>query len=165
VISIWLTPAKEDAAYLQNIINELASVYRAPVFSPHMTLFSPVDLNVKELQSVITNVAQEITPLFVTMSGLNQTNNIWKTVFIELEKSPELIQLQQKVVSKIPDPNPYSFLPHISLIYKEMPDEQKEEIIRNLSVRNSYKMDKIITMRTGPNVDQWENITEVQLNA
>jgi hypothetical protein len=32
-------------------------------------------------------------------------------------------------------------------------------------VRNSYKMDKIIVMRTGPNVDQWENITEVQLNA
>ena len=97
MISIWLTPAKVDAAYLQNIINELASVYRTLVFSPHMTLFSPVDTNVKELQSVITNVAQKITPLFVTMSGLNHTNNIWKTVFIELEKSPELIQLQQKV--------------------------------------------------------------------
>ena len=165
MISIWLTPAKVDAAYLQNIINELASVYRTLVFSPHMTLFSPVDTNVKELQSVITNVAQKITPLFVTMSGLNHTNNIWKTVFIELEKSPELIQLQQKVVSKIPDPNPYEFLPHISLIYKEMPDEKKEVIIRNLAVRNSYKMDKIIVMRTGPNVDQWENITEVQLNA
>ena len=165
MISIWLTPAKEDAAYLQNIINELASVYQVPVFSPHMTLLSPVDLNVNELRSVLTNVAQEIAPLFVTMSGLNHTNNIWKTVFIELEESLELVHLQQGLVSQFPSAPPYEFLPHISLIYKEMLDEQKEDIICNLSVRNSYKMDKIIAMRTGPNVDQWENITEVQLNA
>jgi hypothetical protein len=68
-------------------------------------------------------------------------------------------------VSQFPSASPYEFLPHISLIYKEMLEEQKEDIIRNLSVRNSYKMDKIIAMRTGQNVDQWENITEVQLNA
>ena len=165
MISIWLTPAKEDAAYLQNIINELTSVYRAPVFSPHMTLLSPVDLNVNELGSVLTNVAQEITPLFVTMSSLNHTNNIWKTVFIELEESLELVHLQQGLVSQFPSAPPYEFLPHISLIYKEMLDEQKEDIICNLSVRNSYKMDKIIVMRTGPNVDQWEKVLEVKLNA
>ena len=165
MISIWLTPAKEDAAYLQNIINELTSVYRAPVFSPHMTLLSPVDLNVNELGSVLTNVAQEITPLFVTMSSLNHTNNIWKTVFIEMEESLELVHLQQGLVSQFPSASPYEFLPHISLIYKEMLEEQKEDIIRNLSVRNSYKMDKIIVMRTGPNVDQWEKVLEVKLNA
>jgi len=97
------------------------------------------------------------------MNGLNHTMNIWKTVFIELEDSPELLDLQQNIVSSIPNLKPYSFEPHISLIYKEMPMEKKEKIIRNLAVRNSYKMDKIIAMKTGPNVDQWEKVMEVSL--
>ncbi len=161
MISIWLTPADEDADYLQNIINKLASVYRAPVFSPHMTLLSLVDLNPKELQSVLTNVAQEITPLFVTMSGLNHTNNIWKTVFIELEEAPELIALQQRVVTQLSTAPPYEYLPHLSLIYKEMSTAQREDIIRNLTVMNSYKMDKITAMRTGTDVEKWEQVVEV----
>jgi hypothetical protein len=43
--------------------------------------------------------------------------------------------------------------------------ELKEEIICNLAVRNSYKMDKIIAMKTGPNVEQWEKVLEVTLHA
>ena len=165
MISIWLTPAKEDSAYLQEIVNELASEYQAPVFSPHCTLLSQVELDVHELQPVLSSIAQESTPLFVTMSGLRYTNYIWKTVFIELEESLELTHLQQRIASQLSPAPPYEFLPHLSLIYKDMPVEQKEEIIRNLTVRNSNKMDKITAMRTGPNVEEWENITEVQLNA
>lgn len=161
MISLWLTLADEDAAYLQEIIKELAHEFQAPVFSPHCTLLSSVDLYKKELHSVLSNVSIEIAPIYVTMSGLNYSNNIWKTVFIELEKSPEIIQIQQRITNHFSPVPPYEFLPHISLIYKEMTVELKEEIIRKLTVRNSYKMDKIIAMKTGPNVEQWEKVAEV----
>ncbi len=163
MISLWLTPSEEDESYLQNIINDLASEYQAPVFSPHLTLYSPTDLSKDVLRDRITSVAERTNKLYVTMNGLNHTMNIWKTVFIELEDSPELLDLQQNIVSSIPNLKPYSFEPHISLIYKEMPMEKKEKIIRNLAVRNSYKMDKIIAMKTGPNVEQWEKVMEVSL--
>ena len=163
MISLWLTPSEEDESYLQNIINDLASEYQAPVFSPHLTLYSPTDLSKDVLRDRITSVAERTNKLYVTMNGLNHTMNIWKTVFIELEDSPELLDLQQNIVSSIPNLKPYSFSPHISLIYKEMPMEKKEKIIRNLAVRNSYKMDKIIAMKTGPNVEQWEKVMEVSL--
>jgi len=161
VISIWLTPAEEDAAFLQEIINELAHEFKAPVFSPHMTLMSPVDLNENELHSVLSNVSKEFAPLYVTLAGINHSPNIWKTVFIELEESPELIALQQRIVNQFSSAPPYEFLPHISLIYKEMAIELKEEIIQELTVRNSCKMDKIIAMKTGPNVEQWKKVAEV----
>ena len=161
MISLWLTPAEEDAAYLQAIIKELAHEFQAPIFSPHCTLMSPVDLHKKELQSVLLNVSKEIAPICVTMSGLNYSNNIWKTVFIELEESPGLIDLQQRIANHFSPAPAYEFFPHLSLIYKEMPVEQKEEIIRKLTVRNSYKMDTITSMRTGPDVTKWEKVTEV----
>jgi 2'-5' RNA ligase len=104
-------------------------------------------------------------PLFVTLADINHSSNIWKTVFMELEKSPGLIDLQQQIVNQFSSVQPYEFLPHISLIYKVMTVELKEEIICNLAVRNSYKMDKIIAMKTGPNVEQWEKVLEVTLHA
>jgi len=165
LISIWLTPSEEDWDYLQEIINDLAAEYSAPVFSPHCTLLSPVDLNKKELQSVLSNVSKEIAPIYVTMSGLNYSNNIWKTVFIKLEKSSELIALQKRVVGQSSPVQPYEFLPHLSLIYKEMTVELKEEIIRKLVVRNLYKMDKITAMRTRLDVTKWEKVAEVTLHA
>ena len=165
MISIWLTPAKEDSAYLQEIVNELASEYQAPVFSPHCTLYSPIDLEVNELDKILEKAGEKLGSLYVTMDKLDHTTNIWKTVFIELEKSLELSNLQHSLVSLIPDPKPYEFLPHISLIYKKMTAEQQEEIIINLAVRNSYKMDRIIAMKTGPDVKHWEKVAEVQFHA
>mgnify|MGYP001307333115 CR=1 FL=1 len=60
MISIWLTPAKEDSAYLQEIVNELASEYQAPVFSPHCTLYSPIDLEVNELDKILEKAGEKL---------------------------------------------------------------------------------------------------------
>ncbi|MCH7763679.1 MAG: hypothetical protein IIB95_08050 [Candidatus Marinimicrobia bacterium] len=173
MISIWLTPAEKDAKYLQNIINNLAAEYHAPIFSPHCTLYSPTDLGKIELERILKDAATGVGPISVTKDKLNHTPIIWKTVFIDLKPSWELSELSHRIKFALqnsnPNPNlnpiPYSFSPHISLIYKEMPDEQKEKIIRNLSVKNSYKMDKITAMKTGHDVKHWEKIAEVQLNA
>ena len=74
-------------------------------------------------------------------------------------------QLQEAVISQFPNGQPYEFLPHISLLYKEMPDKKKDIIIRNLQVKNSFKMDKIAAMRTGPNMDNWATVVEIPFHA
>ena len=102
---------------------------------------------------------------YVKKATISHTENIWKTIFIELLKSPELEQLQQAVINQFPNGQPYEFLPHISLLYKEMPDKKKDIIIRNLQVKNSFKMDKIAAMRTGPNVDNWATVVEIPFHA
>ena len=96
---------------------------------------------------------------------LNFTSNIWKTVFIELEKSQELTWLQQKLVRRIPAPKQYDFSPHISLIYSVMSTGGKKGIIEKIPLRNSFKMDKISAVETGLDVVNWKNIAEVKLHA
>ena len=39
------------------------------------------------------------------------------------------------------------------------------DIIRNLQVKNSFKMDKIAAAQTGPNVDNWEKVVEIPFHA
>ena len=165
MVSIWLIPAPEDAQYLQAIINNLAATYQAPVFNTHCTLYSPTDLPAAEVKKILERSAKNMKSFYVKKATISHTENIWKTIFIELLRSPELEQLQQAVISQFPKGQPYEFLPHISLLYKEIPDKKKEDIIRNLQVKNSFKMDKIAAVRTGPNVDNWATVVEIPFHA
>ena len=165
MVSIWLIPAFEDVEYLQAIINNLAATYQAPVFSPHCTLYSPTDLPAARVKKILERSVKNMKSFYVKKATISHTENIWKTIFIELLSSPELEQLQQAVISQFPNGQPYEFLPHISLLYKEMSDKKKEDIIRNLQVKNSFKMDKIAAMRTGPNVDNWTTVVEIPFHA
>ena len=165
MVSIWLIPAPKDAQYIQAIINNLAATYQAPVFDAHCTLYSPTDLPETEVKQILKRSAKNMKSFYVKKSAISHMENIWKTIFIELLGSPELKQLQQAVISQFPKAQPYEFLPHISLLYKEIPDKKKEDIIRNLQVKNSFKMDKIAAMRTGPNVDNWATVVEIPFHA
>ena len=165
MVSIWLIPAPEDAQYLQAIINNLAATYQAPVFNTHCTLYSPTYLPAAELKHILEQSANNMKSFYLKKATINHTENIWKTIFIELLRSPELEQLQQAVISQFPKGQPYEFLPHISLLYKEMSGKQKEDIIRNLQVKKFFKMDKIAAVRTGSNVDNWETVVEIPFHA
>ena len=165
MVSIWLIPAPEDAQYLQAIINNLAATYQAPAFDSHCTLYSPTDLPAAEVKQILERSGKNMKSFYVKKATISHTENIWKTIFIELLRSPELEQLQQAVISQFPNGQPYEFLPHISLLYKEMSDKKKEDIIRNLQVKNSFKMDKIAAVRTGPNVDNWATVVEIPFHA
>jgi len=165
LISIWLIPAREDAQYIQVIIDNLSINYQAPVFSPHCTLYSPIDLPKAELKKILERSAKNMKSFYVKNIMISHTEDLWKTIFIKLLRSSELEQLQQEVISQFQVEQPYKFSPHISLLYKEIPDKKKEDVIRNLQVKNSFKMDKIAAAQTGPNVDNWEKVVEIPFHA
>ena len=167
--SIWLVPCEEDEAYLSEVIQDLAEEYNAPLFRPHCTLYSPVT-DISAAESILNSIAFD--PITVTKTGIRNSDSLWKTVFIELEKSHELSTFQYQIESQLLNPNPnpppagtsvqagnpYSFKPHISLIYKEMPEEEKESIIRKLNLKENYQMDKIAIVKTGENILGWGTV-------
>lgn len=165
MVSIWLIPAPADAQYLQGIINNLAATYQAPVFNTHCTLYSPTDLPAVQVKQILERSVKNMKSFYVKNIMISHTEDLWKTIFIELLRSSELEQLQQEVISQFQVEQPYKFSPHISLLYKEIPDKKKEDVIRNLQVKNSFKMDKIAAVRTGPNVDNWETVVEIPFHA
>nr|MBT6368159.1 hypothetical protein [Candidatus Neomarinimicrobiota bacterium] len=152
-----MTPCEEDEAFLSSVIRELAEEYDAPFFSPHCTLYSPVT-DLSTAKDLIKSIG--LNPIEVRKTGIGQSDVIWKTIFIELEKSHELSNFQHQIESHIltPNLNPYSFNPHISLIYKEMPEEQKRSIIRKLDVKDSFLMNTVEIVRTGGTVDHWATV-------
>ena len=153
--SIWLLLSKEDKTYISDIISSLGIEYNAPIFHPHCTLFSPVT-NLETAQTLIDQL--NIKPFDVQMRGLGQTDIIWKTVFIKLEASPYLTLLNY-LFSQAFDTD-YEFLPHFSLIYKEMDSNLKNKIINKLDLKETYRVNGIAIVNTASQVERWKRVYE-----
>ena len=165
MISIWLCPDNKDKLYLQHIINHLSDIHNSAPFLPHCTLLSGVKLNRSELSKILDKSIDNFGPIIVKSKRISYSNILWKTVYIELADRKDLISLQKNIFKQIKSDNKYIFEPHISLIYKMMPEYIKKEIIDSLSLQNSFKMNKLVAVKTDQNIVDWEIIVERELYA
>ncbi|MFL3028001.1 MAG: hypothetical protein ACJZ1O_06905 [Candidatus Neomarinimicrobiota bacterium] len=165
MISIWLCPDSKDKLYLQNIINHLSDIHNSVPFFPHCTLLSGIKLNTSELTTILDKSIDNMGPIIVESKRISYTNIFWKTLFIELSVSKDLISLQKNIFKQIKSNIKYKFEPHISLIYKIMPEYIKKEIIHSLHLQNTYKMNKVMAVRTDQNIVDWKIVAERDLYA
>jgi len=159
-LSIWLVPDKNDKSYLENVINDLSVEHNGPVFLPHCTLYSYTDMPESKLKKILEYISTYSSPISVNTYRLHFSSNIWKSVYIELEKSKELMELQQDLVYQLCSSKKYHFSPHISLLYSDINSKKKKKIVEKLSLKNTFKMDRICAVETGLNVVNWKNIIE-----
>lgn len=138
LLSIWLVPKGNDLSNLSTIINDLADKYKSPVFTPHLTLFGDTKVDFQVLKSAVDEVFTNVKPFKVKSTGISQSELFFKTVFIEFNLDENLTNLFNNVSSKTDNRSIDSFKPHISLIYKMMPKEEKLKIIESLKVESEY---------------------------
>ncbi len=153
--SIWLCPVNNDSIHISEIISNLSTQYDAPVFIPHVTIFSPVTCDLRTLDDLMKNIVVDIKPLCVNVKNLEHSNFLWKTVFINLEINDSLEFVFNKLNSKLSKFSSYDFLPHISLIYKSLDSQIRQKIIGTCSVKNSFCFDKISIISSSENVSDW----------
>lgn len=155
--SIWLMPSDSDKVYLSSIIQSLSEAYDAPPFEPHCTIYSSVD----DLESAKTIIDQlNFKPFEAKVNGLSQSDYIWKTIIFELETNPHLLLLHYLFDQAMLDP--YTFEPHVSLIYKKMGEGERERIIQSLSIMSKINFDRIATVNTSEPVSEWTSVFEKQ---
>jgi 2'-5' RNA ligase len=138
LLSVYLVPKEKDKEYLDNIIKDLAKKYDSPIFIPHLTLFGDINMDAEELKEAIDRVFENIKPFKIKKTAINQSEAFFKTVFIEFEINDTLKNLFQALSQRTNKQSIDNFKPHISLIYKLMPEEEKLKIIQGLSVKDEY---------------------------
>lgn len=159
--SIWVEPTAKDAKYLIQIICKLAKKYDSPTFNPHITVYSGVQ-NVSTAKSAVRNCVN-MKKFTVEATDLEFSDNLWKTVFINVKENQELKQIHNTIKKDIPLNPKYEFNPHISLIYKKLDDSQKQGIIDDLKIKSKLTFDKITVVISSKNVEKWEVIDKIIL--
>lgn len=162
--AIWLTFCNDDEEYLSKIIKNLAQSHNAPVFVPHITVYGLVNINIKLLERFVKYGTDSCTPFSVTKSDISYSSDMWKTVYIKIKKNPYLLKINSRLEENLKKYSVYKFSPHISLIYKNMENSKKIQIINNLEIKNKFIINGIAIQKFSQNVDKWKIIKKYQLN-
>lgn len=138
LLSVWLVPAKEGEEELTATVNNLAKEHGSPIFTPHLTLIGDVSMTLWDLQSAVDEVFTHKPQFKVKTQGLSQSEAFFKTVFIEFEINDTLRNLFLALSERTDKRSVDNFKPHISLIYKLMPQDKKAKIINSLNIKDEY---------------------------
>jgi Cyclic phosphodiesterase-like protein len=123
--AVWLTPASSDRRWLSKVIQDYAAEYDTPVFEPHLTFYSGVIHPQENLQSIVEESLANPSPITLEIMGLNYSENFFRTGFITFALSDRLLQLSHAIRDRLSASKEYDLAPHLSLMYKDIPIEQK----------------------------------------
>lgn len=115
-------------AQFQTHINELANAHQAPHFEPHMTLFCGGTHDMNKTISDIASLVSDLEKMSLTATAVEATEQYYKSLFVQFKTDPQLTNLSETIKKKVDTNSQYKINPHLSLLYKDMPLEQKRKL-------------------------------------
>jgi len=155
-ISVWLTIKPADEYQLTKSIEKLADRYNAPVFKPHITIYSPVIGDVTSISEICTALFENAESFKVYSSSVKQSADLWKTAYIDLMIHPRLSQMNQFFNQRVNGESEYIFSPHISLIYKQISPVIRERIVATFKPQQYYTVSGAALVNTEKAVNSWQ---------
>jgi len=139
VIAYWLIPAKPANSVFQDVINDLARRYDAPVFEPHVTIH--VGANCPDVaEKALSKAARQCQPINLKALGLNHSDEFIKTLFVQFALNRKLRRLNAIIRDAAQGSSHYELKPHLSLLYKMMPAVLRFELTHSINVPFSEVM-------------------------
>lgn len=130
MVAFWLSPPAGAREFFLSLIKDLAQRYHAPVFEPHVTLCGG-EIAETRAEEIVRNLSIR-EPITLEITGVEHSEKYTKTLFVQFRSTPEIEALSaeiQKAAASHHDLNP-----HLSLLYKEMPEADKAAAARAISL-------------------------------
>ena len=164
--SLWLKPEGEIYDILKRIIDSLADAHDAPRFEPHVTIagtdMDPGDM--QTMQNLLSQIASDCEPMTLYLKGTDFRESFFRSLFIHIAPNDALFALRNKCLGLLNQEHT-PFMPHISLMYKEMDQEIKCQILEQVGKRFdlAFIPDKIHLVRTTGQPESWKEVMHVPL--
>jgi len=133
--AVWFVFEKNDTEYFSNIIKELSIKYNSQTFSPHITAYGLIDVDLDVLDKIVTNSIQGEKQFVVEKSTISYSDIFWKTLFVEFSPHKQLDRINKKLTESLESISKYEFIPHVSLIYKKMNQDEQEKLVNSISIK------------------------------
>src|SRR5688500_826666 len=79
-VSYWLTAAEPDGAHLSEVVRSLATQFDAPLFEPHVTLYSGLLHSNDKPDEIMRAATREISEIVLNATGIGRTEQFTKTL-------------------------------------------------------------------------------------
>lgn len=130
--SIWLLPPEPVFDRLAQIITQISQQYSTPSFEPHVTLIGNLSLHEEEMLAATQQLANFLKPFTLQLTTTGFLNEYFRSLFINVEKTEELMEAHQKARTLFSSNREPEFVPHLSLMYGNFSWEIKEKIIAEI---------------------------------
>lgn len=127
MVVYWLIPSPPAQDFFASEIDRLAQRFDAPLFEPHLTVYVNSAPDGKAA-TLVAEIAAQFEPIDLPVEGLRYSEEFTKTLFVQFGKSTWLAKLSTAIQSRSVHGSDYPLNPHVSLLYKKLPREQKAEI-------------------------------------
>jgi len=170
--SVFLVPAADDCRWAEGVIRELSARYDAPFFEPHVTVYGgsfTEDAELEPVRRALAEAAAEMGPVTLRVTGLGVTEEYFKTLFVSFEEEPRLRRLHEAVKGAVADDSGYVLVPHLSLLYADIPLAAKEMAARTVSLhRDEMRFDEVKIVAPDPvtgwsDARRWQTLFRVRL--
>jgi 2'-5' RNA ligase len=166
VVAHWLIPAEPAHGFFQDLINDLARRYDAPVFEPHVTIYVGAD-STDAVDTTLSKAARDCEPIVLQVLEVSHSDEFVKTLFVEFGLNSKLRQLNQVICSAAQNPSDYDLKPHLSLLYKRTSVQKRRALARSIEVPFSQVLfDSLKAVRcisptqSRADVEAWRVVTE-----
>jgi hypothetical protein len=162
-VSFWLLPAEEDRLIFEAIIARLAQAYDAPVFAPHVTLYSGEYADHEDPGAILPQAIQGMDSVALTVDSIRTTRAFTKTLFVQFVPSEQLHTLSDRLRQLSATPSDYRLDPHLSLLYKHMPEVDQQRAAETISLPQTQVSFDAVAGNVSPtptrsrdDVERWE---------
>ncbi len=146
--SFWLIPAEPFRTQLRRVIQSLATTYDAVDFEPHVTLSCGVSDD-QETIAIAKVIASRFLTQRLTATNLDYTNIYTKTLFVQFAASEQVQKISDLIKAQSSRPSGYKLNPHLSLLYKTIPESQQKELCVSVNVPEClYLFDRLRIIKT-----------------
>lgn len=164
--SLWLIP--EDTAFIKysEVIEGFSKNLKAPYFEPHITLLGGIK-NIDDKTMYELSVLAAVTDRFkVKLYQLAFQKAYFRCFYLLAKKNRKLCNLYQEALQIFKEEKDVNnYMPHLSLIYKNMEVSQKKKLIKKLghSLYGNIQIQSIRLVQTQGKVEDWKLVEEFPL--
>lgn len=130
--SLFLTPCAADYDYLDRMIRETSAACAAAPFEPHVTVYSGRLVAPDLLEKGVRRAVDGVGPVSLRFAGIGFGLEYFKSLYIEFEESAALRAIHDRLKRELGEDSGYRLIPHLSLLYSEIPIAEKEALARRI---------------------------------
>jgi putative hydrolase of the HAD superfamily len=133
--ALWLMPTGEVRQRLAGMILDLSREYAAPAFEPHVTLASGIVGPGREVASKMADLARRIPPFTVRLTEVDCSDEYFRCLFVRVATTHPIMNANKAARAVFSLAKQPAFMPHLSLLYADLPSGVKERIVASLGRR------------------------------
>lgn len=131
-VAFWLVPSRQERQTLQSQIVKLSDRFKAPVFVPHVTVYSCRRTPEQKELAVLAALAGSCQPFAVRPAGLACSDRLTQALSIRLPAHPSMVRLSRALHAQVAQPSAYHLAPHLSLLYRELAVGDQDILLREV---------------------------------